>query len=217
MKTVIIGGGIAGLSLGIALRKLGIDFTIAEKSAELSGSGMGFILLPNGLAALDDLGIGDQIRSVSREIREVSIMNTFGEEVRHEFIENTYCINRAKCLEVMKSALPDDALLYNRRFERFENTSDGAAKGALFEDAPTIEGEIFVGVDGSRSYTRNLLFPSHTLRYSNVKEIVCLLQKPGIGKELGHTFRKVVDKDRKLAMGMVSYRGRRIGLVYSIR
>ena len=52
MRAAIIGGGIGGQALGIALRKEGIDAIIFERSRFSGNIGGGLVLWSNGMAAL---------------------------------------------------------------------------------------------------------------------------------------------------------------------
>ena len=60
-SVAIIGGGIAGLSACISLHKYGVEPDVYERSSEWARRGHGFILLGNGLDALDHLGLRDAI------------------------------------------------------------------------------------------------------------------------------------------------------------
>jgi 2-polyprenyl-6-methoxyphenol hydroxylase-like FAD-dependent oxidoreductase len=58
-KVLIVGGGIGGLSAGVALRKAGLDVHLAELSPEYNVYGVGIIQPSNALRALDALGLAD--------------------------------------------------------------------------------------------------------------------------------------------------------------
>lgn len=60
-SVLIVGGGIAGLVLAIALRRSGIDTTIAEISSAWTPKGSGIHLYSNALRALDSIGIAQDI------------------------------------------------------------------------------------------------------------------------------------------------------------
>ncbi len=55
-KVLIVGGGIGGLSLGIALRRKGIEAEIVELQKEFDVYGVGIIQQANALRALDANG-----------------------------------------------------------------------------------------------------------------------------------------------------------------
>ena len=59
-KVLIVGGGIGGLSSGIALCKLGLEVTIAEIQPSFNVYGVGIIQPSNALRALDSLGVADK-------------------------------------------------------------------------------------------------------------------------------------------------------------
>jgi 2-polyprenyl-6-methoxyphenol hydroxylase-like FAD-dependent oxidoreductase len=60
---VVIGAGIGGLAAAAGLRAAGWDVTVCERAAALEPVGAGLALAPNGLRALDALGIGDAVRA----------------------------------------------------------------------------------------------------------------------------------------------------------
>ncbi len=60
---IIIGGGIAGPVTAIALRQAGIEAVVYEAYPQSSnGLGGGMSMAPNGLDALDVIGVGDMVR-----------------------------------------------------------------------------------------------------------------------------------------------------------
>jgi len=58
-KVLIVGGGIGGLSLGIALRRSGIESEIVELQKEFNVYGVGIIQLGNAIRALDAIGVAE--------------------------------------------------------------------------------------------------------------------------------------------------------------
>jgi salicylate hydroxylase len=63
MRALIVGAGISGLSVAIALAKKGWTVNIIEKSHEIRGLGAGIQVSPNGLKILDDLGVTKYIEN----------------------------------------------------------------------------------------------------------------------------------------------------------
>jgi salicylate hydroxylase len=59
---LLIGGGIGGMSAALALARLGMPVDLLEQSAQIGEIGAGLQLGPNAFAALDALGVGDDIR-----------------------------------------------------------------------------------------------------------------------------------------------------------
>ncbi|MEH3108265.1 MAG: FAD-dependent monooxygenase [Sphingomonas fennica] len=59
-NVVVVGGGIAGLTLAAALRRAGIGVRIIEKGDRATRLGTGISLLGNALRALDMIGLADR-------------------------------------------------------------------------------------------------------------------------------------------------------------
>lgn len=60
-KTLVIGGGICGMSTAIALAKAGYDVELAEQDASWSALGAGLTVLGSTLRALNHLGVLDEV------------------------------------------------------------------------------------------------------------------------------------------------------------
>ncbi len=61
MKIAILGGGVAGLTCGIALQQKGFDVEIYERGQRATTIGAGVILWPNATLILDRLGLLDRL------------------------------------------------------------------------------------------------------------------------------------------------------------
>ncbi|SUZ69332.1 uncharacterized protein METZ01_LOCUS22186, partial [marine metagenome] len=77
----IIGGGIAGLTVGCALRLQGINTIVFERADEVSEYGAGISISPNALRPLHKLGIKDGFVD-SSFVPEKAVMHYRGKEIR---------------------------------------------------------------------------------------------------------------------------------------
>jgi 2-polyprenyl-6-methoxyphenol hydroxylase-like FAD-dependent oxidoreductase len=69
VRVGIVGFGIGGAALSVALARAGNDVTVLEQAAEPGPIGAGFLLQPSGQAALADLGLLDAVASRAWQIR----------------------------------------------------------------------------------------------------------------------------------------------------
>ena len=58
MKIAIVGGGIGGLTTALAMKQIGLDVTVYERSRQLTDLGAGLTLAPNATRVLYHLGLG---------------------------------------------------------------------------------------------------------------------------------------------------------------
>ena len=64
MRAVVVGGGVAGASCAIALRRIGVDVVLYEAYDDPAGQVGSFVSLAgNGLRALDALGVLPQVQA----------------------------------------------------------------------------------------------------------------------------------------------------------
>ncbi|MFI9402955.1 FAD-dependent monooxygenase [Nocardia sp. NPDC052316] len=63
MKALVVGGGIGGLAAALAFHQRGWTVEVLERAPEITEIGAGLSIQPNGLRALDALGLGDRLRA----------------------------------------------------------------------------------------------------------------------------------------------------------
>ena len=79
---LVIGGGIAGPVAAMALQKAGIDAVVFEAYPSWSNDvGGGLTLAPNGLDALDVIGIGDLVRPIGTSVTGIVMQDWKGKRL----------------------------------------------------------------------------------------------------------------------------------------
>src|SRR5215468_1942410 len=84
MDIAIVGGGIGGLTLALALQQRGLSCRVYEAAPELKELGVGITLLPHAMRELAALGLGDALLRAGIENAESCFFNRFGQLIYRE-------------------------------------------------------------------------------------------------------------------------------------
>ncbi|MEV4297911.1 NAD(P)/FAD-dependent oxidoreductase [Microbispora rosea] len=160
MKHVaIIGGGIAGPVTALALRKAGMDATVYEAyptGADGAGGSLG--LAPNGMAALEIVGVADEVRAAAQPITR-SVL-TLANRTRLELpglleAGPLHMVRRAD----LYRALRDEAVKQGVTIEYGRRLTGLEGDTAVFGDGSRARFDVLVGADGVHSTVRRLIDP----------------------------------------------------------
>jgi 5-methylphenazine-1-carboxylate 1-monooxygenase len=83
-EIAVIGGGIGGLTLALALHEVGIACRVYEAAPEIRALGVGINLLPHATRELGRLGLLDRLLQVGVETRELCFYTRHGQLVYRE-------------------------------------------------------------------------------------------------------------------------------------
>ena len=206
MKTVILGGGVAGLALARGLQLRGAPVTLFERAAHSEKRGFGFLLQGNGLEALRNLGLAFDPAQLGCALQHTRITTTDGRVLADEELSDVLAVDRGRLLAILGEGLPPGCVVPGSTFTGFEWEGE-QARAALFADGSRIEADVFVGADGVVSKCREAVSPGAGWAPGRVKEIVCAAHLPELAAELGHTFLKYVHPQGGLAVGLVPVGG----------
>jgi 2-polyprenyl-6-methoxyphenol hydroxylase-like FAD-dependent oxidoreductase len=166
---VVIGAGIGGLATAAGLCAAGWDVKVCERAASIEPVGSGLGLAPNGLRALDVLGLGD-------EVRKHAIPQTMGMRrtngrwlmrassatiVSDRFGDPIILLPRSALIDVLLTAIPDGALSLSTA------VSSVSASGQVVTSAGELRADLVVAADGASSAVRAALWPDEPgLKYA---------------------------------------------------
>jgi salicylate hydroxylase len=168
-KTIVMGGGIGGLTAALALLKRGLDVEVHEQAPELKEVGAGIQISSNGTRVLYALGLEDAIKRVQvlpsrRQIRHWSTGETWnwfdlGAVTRERYGTPHVMLHRGDLHGLLADAvraLKPDAIHLGKRCV---GLSQSAGRVEItFTDGTAVEAAYVIGADGIHSRVRECLF-----------------------------------------------------------
>jgi len=183
MKIAIVGGGIGGLSLALALQQRGLKSEVFETVPEVRELGVGITLLPHAMRELAALGLQAPLEAVGIENEESVFFNRFGQFIYREprgrhagYALPELGIPRGKLhrllYEAAQARLGADAIHTDHRCtgvaqdERgatvhFTQTSSGAA-------LPSVQADLVIACDGVNSTVRRQFYPDEKVAFAGI-------------------------------------------------
>ena len=184
MEVIVVGAGIGGLTLALALHCVGISARVFESSPEIAPLGAGINVLPHASKELGELGLDSELSRVAVETREAVFYNRFGQLIYREalgrgagYASPQFSIHRGDLQRVLLQAceerLGTGRIHLGWQCTAFEQNSNCVT--LKFTDARTgaeraeQRGDVAVGCDGLHSVIRKQLHPNEgEPRYSGV-------------------------------------------------
>ncbi len=174
MDVIIVGAGIGGLTLGLALHRAGIPCRIYEAASAIEPIGVGINVLPHATRELAELGLEPALTRVGVTTAEACFFNRFGQLIYREplgreagYAWPQFSLHRGDLQRVLAEAFVRragaDHLITGRRCVAFEQETDrvtvhfeSVATGARL---PSQHGAIAIAGDGIHSTIRKQLYP----------------------------------------------------------
>jgi len=198
-RFAIIGGGICGNFLKLALDQVNVRSEIYEKHKTAGERGFGFLILQNGIEALDSIGLKNAFMKRGNHMNFFKAVKPDGTILFQKDLENCVAISRDDLLELFKDQVPESDIHYGKEFRKFQSDPH---KKLLFDDGSSCEADIYVGVDGIRSAVRTELFGEQALVDVGEREIVCMVDAGAFSFRLDE-FYKVVDTEGGKSIGII--------------
>ena len=197
MKFCILGGGVSGGLLNRTLTELGHDLTVFDKSSFQMRSGFGFLLLPNGIAGLKELGVWKDVEPFCLRIRKVNYINTSGDLTNQIDFEEVYSISRLKFIE----ALSEHSTQVVEDLVKLSENGD-----FLVGEHTNISSNDFDGIlgsDGVHSNTRVFLNNNAENLETATYEVMGVVKSDFLYNMLGNELHKYAIADNGLSMGIL--------------
>ena len=187
-RAIVVGGGIGGLTTGIALKQAGVDTVVFERTDEYKEAGTGLHIAINAMRALRELGLAEQViercgtpveRMEFRDSQGKLLMEWPVSELAGRLGVPAVGVTRTT-LQALLLEKTGDAVQLGVEVTGFDQDADGVT--VRLADGREERGDFLVGADGIWSQTRISLIGDGEPHYAGYL-----------------TSRAVIDFDRTLA------------------
>src|SRR5215467_2403665 len=172
-RILIVGGGIAGLTLAIALHRQGFRAELVERSPVWHATGAGILLHANGVRVLRTLGVGEAIEQAGAVVRRWGFFDQQCEELCDTDLEEMWgevgpCIGieRPRLQQVLVAAAA--GVPYRLGIAVTAVAQDERRVSVGMSSGEARDYDLVVGADGIYSTVRRLLMGPVQLGYTGV-------------------------------------------------
>lgn len=164
-RVAIIGAGLSGLALALALHKQSIPVTIYESRSASLDIGGAIMLSPNALRILDLLGVYQKVKERGYEFTNLHFYTDkplddfeFGDSQKYGY--DGLRIYRFELIDILLSTVKDSGIPieYGKKFIKVQAETETDVTWE-FEDGTTESANCLVGADGIHSRVRKYLYP----------------------------------------------------------
>jgi 2-polyprenyl-6-methoxyphenol hydroxylase-like FAD-dependent oxidoreductase len=165
ISTVIVGGGIGGLSLAGELVRRGLPVTVLEKTPRLIPIGAGIIMNPNAMRVLERNGLADGLRLDSWPYLIRETCDHLGRSLAIRDYRPLYdagrlsrgaLVHRAHLQEALLRGVPREVLRCGAVLRKVDILPDRVR--VEIDGGERFEADLLVGADGIRSEVRRRVF-----------------------------------------------------------
>lgn len=161
MKVLIVGAGISGLSMALALEQIGVQPFIIEKSSQLRADGTGIALPRNATELLAYLGIKNSLLNAARKINSITYSEPNGcilsKAILADYFNEEYPfvgIKRKDLIELLSKPLTSK-IAFNKFITNI-NRLNKKETSVTFNDGSQDVFDIIIAADGIHSSIRNM-------------------------------------------------------------
>lgn len=174
---VVVGGGIGGLTAAVALTRRGWQVTVLEQASRFTEVGAGLTLWSNALAALDVIGLGEEVRGHGTISGPAGTRTPDGGwltripagRLEAEFGVTAVGIHRAVLVDLLRAAVPDSSLVAGAEVVDVHDEEPVSVLYRRDERLDEIRADLVVAADGINSRLRRTLWENPgRVRYSGI-------------------------------------------------
>jgi 2-heptyl-3-hydroxy-4(1H)-quinolone synthase len=198
ISTLVVGGGIGGLSLARELTLRGLAVTVLEKAPRIAPVGAGIIMNPNAMGVLERNGLAQALRANAWPYLARDTCDRHGRLLARRDYRPLYdagklavgaLVHRAHLHEVLFNGVPPGVVRFSSSFRKL------VPAGVETEGGESFAADVVVGADGIHSPVRRQLFGevaprymgyrSHRMVVDNVARVDDFTELLGRGQRIG--------------------------------
>ncbi|MGE3248464.1 MAG: FAD-dependent monooxygenase, partial [Beijerinckiaceae bacterium] len=162
----IVGGGIGGLAVALALHQRGFRCDVYEQTPSLTDVGGGLNLSPNALKTFRMLDVEEEViaagfQDETQTVRNGETAAILAQQSRRDGVMDKYgagflTVHRADVQNILRARIPPERLHLGKSCVRLENMPETVR--LTFADGSSVEADMAIGADGIHSAVRESLF-----------------------------------------------------------
>jgi 2-polyprenyl-6-methoxyphenol hydroxylase-like FAD-dependent oxidoreductase len=160
-NVLIVGGGLAGLTLAAALERHGLRAELVERNPDWRALGAGLLVQANGMRVLRGLGMDQAVREAGTVVRRWLLVGQEGEILSETDLEELWgevgpCVGIARASLQQVLVRGAAATPYRLGTSVTSLVEDDRRVSVTFTDGSTGDYDLVVGADGIHSVVRDL-------------------------------------------------------------
>jgi cystathionine beta-lyase len=206
MEIAIFGAGIAGLMSAITLRAQGHHCRIYERMRQGHETGMGFILMPDGIDCLQSFGVDLTGENSGAPLQRYFCRSSGGQILYEQPLPaGTRSIRRRQLIDALMGALPPNSTpLFNAELAALECDDAGNVTQARLNTGANVQADLYVSAEGIRSRARQTIYPGWPSPQAQVLEIVGMVSCNSTVRWASNNFNKFHAVTGGIALGTLA-------------
>jgi 2-polyprenyl-6-methoxyphenol hydroxylase-like FAD-dependent oxidoreductase len=193
MKAVIVGGGVAGPAVSLALDRVGIESVVLERRPTSDPDAGSYLTLsPNGLDALDIVGALHLAEEAGFRSRANTMYGATGRllgkiSLGHPLANGTTALTmkRSRLAVLLAEEAQRRGVTVKHDARVVSVRGDAAGVSTQLEDGTVVEGDVLIGADGVHSLVRRTIDPATPAgRYVGLTNFGGITRSTPIAREL---------------------------------
>jgi 2-polyprenyl-6-methoxyphenol hydroxylase-like FAD-dependent oxidoreductase len=165
LRILIVGAGIGGLTTASALARIGARVDVIDDKAEISVAGVGFGLRINGLRAVREIGLLEQVLAVGHPAPGIdnhdadgNLLSTMSYGSQDEGLPGCVTMSRVGFLQMAAQHALDEGCTFRMSTTVAAISQDGAKAVVTFSTGDQVDYDLVLGFDGLNSQIRREFF-----------------------------------------------------------